>query len=188
MLSQVALSPERQLVLALCGSRLHAFSGGPSLKSLFSATSSGGSNGTPRQSAAIDLPTRGGAAQLQLLCPPRQPTADGSTAAPEMPRPEAFAVLAPSGIYYGRLDLDVSIQDPTDHLIKHQLLPISVLPLPAQQTHVAEPKAAGERPLSLVRVHRSAPAVHTLLLFPCCLARQHVNQACKHVLMAFCWM
>lgn len=58
-------------------------------------------------------------------------------------------VLSPSGIYYGRLDLDPGISDPVDHLIKHQLLPAAVLHLPGQPVPAAAADAA-ERPLSLV--------------------------------------
>jgi hypothetical protein len=102
---QLALSAQRRLALALCGTRLHAFSGGPTLDVLFAAYSpdvaggggGGGGGGSPGRH--IDLPTQGGAAQLQLLYPAKQPEGGGglSTAmdAPfSMARPEAFAVRA----------------------------------------------------------------------------------------------
>lgn len=70
----------------------------------------------------------------------------------DMPRPEAFAVLAPSGVYYGRLSLDPSLPDPTDHLVKHQLLPAAALQPPSPSSSVAGGGGGGEgeRPLSMV--------------------------------------
>lgn len=97
---QLALSAQRRLVLALCGTRLHAFSGGPTLDVLFAAyspdvASGGGGGGNPGRH--IDLPTQAGAAQLQLLYPAKQPDGgSGLLAATDAPfsmaRPEAFAV------------------------------------------------------------------------------------------------
>ncbi|KAI3432414.1 hypothetical protein D9Q98_003968 [Chlorella vulgaris] len=181
-MAQLALSAQRRLVLALCGTRLHAFSGGPTLDVLFAAYSpdvaGGGGSGGGNPGRHIDLPTQGGAAQLQLLYPAKQP--DGGTgisAATDAPfsmaRPEAFAVLSPSGIYYGRLDLDPGISDPVDHLIKHQLLPAAVLHLPGQPMPAAAADAA-ERPLSLALTQ-----YHLVLLYPSKL--QYVNRTSKQV-------
>jgi hypothetical protein len=154
-------------VLALCGTRLHAFTGGPTPEALFAAVATPGPTPSPAGLArCIDLPVQGGAAQLQLLYPPRQPE-PGAAGVFDMPRPEAFAVLAPSGVYYGRLNLDPGLPDPTDHLVKHQLLPAAAL----QPPQTAAPPAgggggeAGERPLSMVGWRRgggcaAAPLLH----------------------------
>lgn len=153
---QVALAPERRLVLALAGTRLHVFAGGPTLEALFAPYADDGLAGL--DSRFIDLPTQTGAAQLQLLCPAHQPDAgslDGSFW--DMPPPEVFAVLSPAGIYYGRLDLNPELTDPADHLVKHRLLPAAVLgprQQPGQPAAAATPhqqvEGGGERPLSLV--------------------------------------
>ena len=45
---QIALNPERRLVLALCGTRLHVFAGGPTLEALFAAYASGIGAAEPR--------------------------------------------------------------------------------------------------------------------------------------------
>ncbi|KAL4423908.1 hypothetical protein ABPG75_001209 [Micractinium tetrahymenae] len=191
-LAQVALSAEKRLVLALCGTRLYAFSGGPTLEAAFGAhdalaAAAGGSAAVLESRAGhIDLPTQTGAAQLQLLYPAKQPDPAtlADTAGPgggifEMPRPEVFAVLSPSGIYYGRLDLDASIADPSDHLVKHQLLPAAVLHLQQQQqgqgaAAAAAAAGASERPLSLAMTQH-----HFVLLFPSKL--QYVNRTSKGV-------
>lgn len=195
-LAQVALSAEKRLVLALCGSRLHAFSGGPTLEAVFAAdnllAAAGGGSAAALESRAgyIDLPTQTGAAQLQLLFPAKQPdpatladTGGPSGGVFDMPRPEVFAVLSPSGIYYGRLDLDPSVLDPADHLVKHQLLPAAVLQLQQQQQQqqglgsaaaAAAAAAASERPLSLAMTQH-----HFVLLFPSKL--QYVNRTSKGV-------
>ncbi|PSC73297.1 vacuolar sorting-associated 18-like protein [Micractinium conductrix] len=189
-LAQVELSTQRRLVLALCGTRLYAFAGGPSLEAVFAPGGGAGEGGGGQGAAAaeprcIDLPTQSGAAQLQLLYPPRQPDASllGDTAAPpfRMPSPEVFAVLSPSGIYYGQLDLDPSIPDPSDHLVKHQLLPAAVLHLPpgggnggaaAAAAAAAAADTPGERPLSLAMTQH-----HFVLLYPSKL--QWVNRVSK---------
>mgnify|MGYP007114766358 CR=1 FL=1 len=58
-----------------------------------------------------------------------------------------FAVLSPSGMYYGELSLDPGIADEADHLVKHHLLPAAALqPQQAQQSL----PAPAEAPLSLV--------------------------------------
>lgn len=151
---QVALSPERRLVLALAGTRLHVFAGGPTLEALFAPYADDGLAGL--DSRFIDLPTQMGAAQLQLLCPAHQPDAASlDSSGWDMPRPEVFAVLSPAGIYYGRLDLNPELTDPADHLVKHQLLPAAVLgprqqPGQQQQQH-QQLEGSSERPLSLVR-------------------------------------
>lgn len=163
---QVALSAEKRLVLALCGARLYAFSGGPTLEAVFGAdnvlaAAAGGSTAALESRAGyIDLPTQTGAAQLQLLYPAKQPdpatladAAGPGSGAFDMPRPEVFAVLSPSGIYYGKLDLDPSVLDPSDHLVKHQLLPAAVLQLQPQGPAAAA-AASSERPLSLVSWQR----------------------------------
>lgn len=151
-------------MLALCGTRLHAFAGGPSLEALFAPYA--GEGLAALEARYIDLPTQGGAAQLQLLCPAKQPEPWALDAAGpgggsfEVPRPEVFAVLSPSGIYYGRLNLDPTITDAADHLVKHQLLPAAVLSLraqpppqqqaPAAQQAAQQAEAPSEQPLSLV--------------------------------------
>lgn len=183
-LAQVALSAERRLVLVLCGTRLYAFSGGPTLEDVFAAHSEDASGGGI-EGRYIDLPTQMGAAQLQLLYPPKQSdpgaVADASGLF-DMPRPAVFAVLSPSGIYYGRMDLDPSITDPADHLVRHQLLPAAVLHLQqtAQQQGTAAvvleaaSAASGERPLSLAMTQH-----HLVLLYPSKL--QYVNRTSKAV-------
>ena len=141
----------------------------------------GGQGAAAAEPRCIDLPTQSGAAQLQLLYPPRQPDASllGDTAAPpfRMPSPEVFAVLSPSGIYYGQLDLDPSIPDPSDHLVKHQLLPAAVLHLPpgggnggaaAAAAAAAAADTPGERPLSLVRGCGLGRTLYCFALACCC--------------------
>ena len=127
-------------MLALCGTRLHVFAGGPTLEALFAAYASGIGDAEPRY---VELPTEMGAAQLQTLCLPRLPEPSlldpASAAAYAVPQPEAFAVLSPAGIYYGRLDLGANVGDDTDRLARRHLLPAPVL----QQ-------GSPERPLSLV--------------------------------------
>lgn len=185
-LAQVALSAEKRLVLALCGARLYAFSGGPTLEAVFGAdnvlaAAAGGSTAALESRAGyIDLPTQTGAAQLQLLYPAKQPdpatladAAGPGSGAFDMPRPEVFAVLSPSGIYYGKLDLDPSVLDPSDHLVKHQLLPAAVLQLQPQGPAAAA-AASSERPLSLAMTQH-----HFVLLFPSKL--QYVNRTSKGV-------
>lgn len=188
---QVALAPERRLVLALAGTRLHVFTGGPTLEALFAPYADDGLAGL--DSRYIDLPTQMGAAQLQLLYPASQPEAASLDSggpgggAWDMPRPEVFAVLSPAGIYYGRLDLNPELTDPGDHLVKHRLLPAAVLgPRPQQPATAAaqqqqqQPEAGGERPLSLVRcgVHCLSvwvcwpgPAFHLVWMSTCPFAR-----------------
>lgn len=61
---------------------------------------------------------------------------------------QVFAVLSPSGIYYGQLNLDPSLPDETDHLQKHHLLPAAVMQ--PQQLQPGLPVTI-ETPLSLVR-------------------------------------
>eukprot|EP00887_Chlorella_sp_A99_P003324 scaffold26.g3324.t1 len=180
--------PTRKLlVLALCGTRLHAFCGGPSLEALF-ASYSGDAAASPRQPRHMDLPIEIGAAQLQVLCPAKQPdpgwlegaaAAASSTSAMhpavavfEMPQPELFAALSPAGIYFGRLDLNPALADETDHLSRHQLLPAEVLHTQAQQ--VAGGGSATDRPLSMVLTQH-----HFVLLFPTKL--QLVNRTSKSV-------
>ena len=197
-LLQIALSPERRLVLALCGARLHAFAGGPSLEALFMSYSADRLGGLDAR--YIDLPTQAGAAQLQLLYPPKQPDpaalldaaagaggggpGSGSGASGsgsfEMPRPEVFAVLSPSGIYYGRLDLDPGIADAADHLVKHHLLPAAVLHMPSQQQqpHLQQQQqrqaeAPAERPLSVVSAALSGISARAAL----CLCCSHASSA-----------
>lgn len=177
-LAQVALAPERRLVLALAGTRLHVFAGGPTLEALFAPYADDGLAGL--DSRFIDLPTQTGAAQLQLLCPAHQPDAgslDGSFW--DMPPPEVFAVLSPAGIYYGRLDLNPELTDPADHLVKHRLLPAAVLgprQQPGQPAAAATPhqqvEGGGERPLSLAMTQ-----YHFVLLYPSKL--QYVNRVSK---------
>ncbi|EFN52342.1 hypothetical protein CHLNCDRAFT_139164 [Chlorella variabilis] len=201
-LAQVALSPERRLVLALCGTRLHAFSGGPTLEAVFGAAAApegaaaadargGGHSRSPSQQgwqpaghAVVDLPTQGGAAQLQLLCPAAQPEAAAAAEGGppfDMARPEAFAVLAPAGIYYGTLDLDPALADPGDHLTRHHLLPAAVL----QQAGGGGGGGGDERPLSLTRprcavlVPQALTQYHLVLLYPSKL--QYVNRTSKQV-------
>jgi hypothetical protein len=163
-LAQVALqggAGEPRLVLALCGTRLHLFRGGPSLAAVFAAYD-GAALGA-RDPKSFDLPIDQGAAQLQLLGPatPPDPAALAAGAAFRMPPPQEFAVLSPSGVYYGRLDLSASLDDELDHLRAHKLLPAAVLQ-----------RGAAERPLSL-----ALTPLHLALLYPSKL--QFVNRLSK---------
>jgi hypothetical protein len=190
-------------VLALCGARLHAFAGGPSLEQLFAAYSADSLGGL--EARYIDLPTQAGAAQLQLLYPPKQPdlgalldSAAAAGGAPggssssgggagssggggfETPRPEVFAVLSPSGIYYGRLDLDPGIADAADHLVKHHLLPAAVLHMPPQQQQQQsqqqrQAEAPAERPLSVVSVPPPPLASLCVNMHRACMAWHHLG-------------
>jgi vacuolar protein sorting-associated protein 18 len=118
---------QQKLVLALCGTHLHLFQGGPTLTSLFAAYDP--STLPCKDSKVFDLPIEQGAAQLQLLCPPLHPeqTVFAGNAAFWMPQPTEFAILSTSGVYYGHLNLNSSHVDELDHLKAHKLLPASIL-------------------------------------------------------------
>lgn len=151
-----------RLVLALSGMRLHVFRGGPTLEALFASYTAASLHA--KEPKALDLPIEQGAAQLQLLAPPKQPDAS----APEpftMPAPTEFAILSPSGVYYGHLNLSMGCKDELSHLEAQKLLPAGAL------QHGTSPI---ERPLSLALTQH-----HLVLLYPSRL--QFVNRISKGV-------
>jgi len=147
-LSHVYLGTEnswtQSLVLVLCGTHLHIFRGRhkEGISSMFQSTEAGGSVET----RSFDLPIEQDAAQLQILRPL------GSLGAVDghLGRPDMFAILSTSGIYYGKFDFSGENADPMDYLSSHKLLPSSVLN-----------KHGQDRPISL-----ALTAYHIVLLCP----------------------
>ncbi|KAL4539605.1 hypothetical protein Ndes2437B_g02032 [Nannochloris sp. 'desiccata'] len=165
---------QQKLVMALCGTHLHLFKGGPTLASLFAAYDP--STLPCKDSKVFDLPIEQGAAQLQLLCSPLHPEQAvlSGNAVFWMPQPTEFAILSTSGVYYGHLDLNSSHIDELDHLKAHKLLPASILhgnndASGAQPSAVASPT---DRPLSLALTQH-----HLVLLYPSRL--QFINRISK---------
>ena len=162
---------EDRFVMALCGTHLHLFQGGPTLPALFAAYDS--SSLPCKEAKVFDLPIEQGAAQLQLLSPPRHPDLALITGGAPfvMPQPTEFAILSTSGIYYGRLDLSNAHDDELDHVRAHKLLPTGIL---NGGTSGSAPPAPADRPLSLALTQH-----HLVLLYPSRL--QFINRSSKRI-------
>lgn len=160
-LLQAPLGPGRRLVAALCGTRLHLFSGGPSLAALFAGDCA---------SRSVELPLDAPATALCTLCAPCPPDSTlvelvAAGAAVDMPRPEAFAVLSPSGVYWGDLDLNPGVGDDAERLVRCALLPAAALAPRSPHAQLGQQaQQRAERALGLVLTGH-----HHALLYPSCL-------------------
>lgn len=167
------------IVLVLCGTRLYIFRGGSSLEELFMLYDPASLDA--KNFKVFDLPIEQGAAQLQFLSTPISPEPghlDGSIPFC-MPKPSDFAVLSTSGIYYGKINLDLNLDDELDHLQAHKMLPISALQQQLKKSRgisaTSEPIGLVDRPLSLVfTLH------HLVLLYPSKL--QFINRINKKII------
>ena len=134
----------RSLMLVLCGTHLHIFRGRhkEGISSMFQSKEADGSVET----RSFDLPIEQDAAQLQIL----RPLGSVGTLDGNLGKPDMFAILSTSGIYYGKFDFSGEAADPMDYLSSHKLLPSSVLN-----------KHGQERAISL-----ALTAYHIVLLCP----------------------
>jgi hypothetical protein len=164
---------QQKLVMALCGTHLHLFQGGPTLTALFASYDP--STLPCKDSKIFDLPIEQGAAQLQLLCPPLHPEQSvfSGNAPFWMPQPTEFAILSTSGVYYGHLELNSSHVDELNHLKSHKLLPASILNgSSGGGGDVSAAASPTDRPLSLALTQH-----HLILLYPSRL--QFINKISK---------
>lgn len=123
-LCQVALESHKRLLMVLSTTRLYTFTCDPDIEKALALYAKGS-----RNTKYIELPLEDGPYQLQTFCSQSLP---GSAvfernSSYQLPPPQEFAVLSPSGIYYGHVDLTARVVDETDYLVKHHLLPAAIV-------------------------------------------------------------